>query len=150
IPGLRIFGYTANLPGARDAREREIGEAIGAMNAAFPDRCVIRFSAPRPVPMGAVVIDADPRRPDVVVCPAETEKTMGCGTCGLCWAPKMRGKTIAFLRHGMKRNDGPRGPRKPAAGGARRARRREDTALTPAQARVLAAIRARADDASEA
>src|SRR5690606_17921525 len=101
LSGLHVFGYTANLPDAQDPGERKIGEAVHALNAAFPDRCAIRFSASDPAPMGAVVVDADPESPDVIVCPAETEKTMGCGTCGLCWAPQAQNKAIAFLRHGM-------------------------------------------------
>jgi hypothetical protein len=45
----------------------------------------------------------DPKAPDVIVCPAQTSKTAACSSCGLCWAPAARSKTVAWLKHGIKR-----------------------------------------------
>jgi hypothetical protein len=104
-PNLHVFGYTAHAPGS------EIGEAIRDLTAQW-DRFAIRFSTAAPIAQGSTVFDADPAQPNVIMCPAQVEKTMACASCGLCWAAAAREKTIGFLRHGMKSNVGPRGPRK--------------------------------------
>jgi hypothetical protein len=97
-PELRVFGFTA-----RD-ESSDIGLLIRAMNAAHPDRCVIRFS--RAV-AGAVPgvryatalwsIPDGPTADGAVVCPAQTEKTDCCGSCGFCWTGT---KPVAFIAHG--------------------------------------------------
>lgn len=98
-PNVHVFGYTAHAPTS------EIGQAL----AALPwDRFAIRFSAAEPVGQGATVFDTPPQDGDVIMCPAQVEKTTACATCGLCWAPAARDKTIGFLRHGMKSHAGPR------------------------------------------
>ena len=93
---LRLFGYTAHPPGS------PIGLVIQKINGAFQDRCLIRFS-------GDAVGDGLPaartiwrkpeaaRVPEGIVCPAQTERTACCGTCGLCWATTA---PIAFIAHG--------------------------------------------------
>lgn len=99
FPGLHIWGYTAR------AQDSDIGRIVGGMNADFPDRCAIRFSSPEPGAMRAVTIGRVPESPRVaegVVCPAQTNATECCGTCGLCWATPMRGQSIAFVLHGRK------------------------------------------------
>jgi len=108
LPGLHVFGYTANHPDAEDAGERAIGQAIKTLTDAAWDQFAIRFSSTRG-PQGTVVIDDASEAGEAIACPAqhmaaETDaKTEACSTCGLCWSPAARDKTIAFLRHGMKR-----------------------------------------------
>jgi hypothetical protein len=103
FPQLHIYGYTARRPDADDPESRAMAEAIERVADAAWDQFAIRFSHPEPGPGRSIVVDEDPKLEDVIVCPAQLEKTTTCGTCGLCWAPAARHKTIAFLRHGMKR-----------------------------------------------
>jgi hypothetical protein len=98
-PALRVFGYTAH------PRDSEIGRLIGIANEHLEKWWCVRFSDPAPAPMGAVTIFRKPEGPVVAegtVCPAETGKTACCGTCGLCWSPAFRDKTIVFLAHGKE------------------------------------------------
>ena len=100
---LRIYGYTA-LGESTDATLLKVLDVIESMNADFADRCFIRCSAPEPIPGGATVIDRLPDGATVeegVVCPAERDATACCATCGLCWEPAFRKKTIVFVKHGM-------------------------------------------------
>lgn len=102
IPGLHAYGYTA-----WDPEETEIGRAVQRLAGARWDRFAIRFSN-RPNSslkgaQGTVVIERVADLDDALLCPAQTDQTAACATCGLCWADSMRTKTIAFLRHGMKR-----------------------------------------------
>lgn len=102
-PELRVFGYTARRSDG-DAADRPIAMGIAGLNAAHPDRFVIRTSVPAPGPMRAVVIDRTPETARVaegIVCPAETSAASCCAECGLCWAPAARKETIVFIRHGM-------------------------------------------------
>lgn len=103
-PNLHVFGYTAHNFGT------EIGQAIFSLSQQW-DRFAVRFSTAEPITQGSTVFDADPELSNVIMCPAQVEKTTACATCGLCWAPAAREKTIGFLRHGMKRATGPRRPR---------------------------------------
>lgn len=100
---LHIYGYTA--VGTSDSAEHlAIAEAIDGMNDAYPEQCCIRHSSAESIPGGAVVIDRIPEDRVVeegLVCPAEREATACCATCGLCWEPAARDKTIVFVRHGM-------------------------------------------------
>lgn len=102
-PALHVFGYTARTEMDDDAESRAIAADIYRLSNARWDRFAIRFSRPGGGPQGAYVVDEVPNRPDVVLCPAQTDKTAACATCGLCWAPAFQGKAIAFLRHGMTR-----------------------------------------------
>lgn len=86
---LRIFGYTAWPP------DTEIGLAVLRMTSRTDLRCWIRFSGFDARGMGAVVID-DPAQSTGIICPAQTDRTDCCGTCGLCWTAQ---RTIEFLRH---------------------------------------------------
>ncbi len=100
FPELRVYGYTARSP----EHDAEIASAIYSMNSEFPDRCAIRFSSAKPQPMGATVITRHPEGstvPEGLVCPAETQDSACCASCGLCWSPSMRDKTIVFVQHGM-------------------------------------------------
>lgn len=88
-PALRLFGFTAH------AMDSAIGAAVLDLNVAFPDRCRIRFSGTDAGGLGALVIDAaaDSRH---VLCPAQTDATDCCGTCGLCWTMN---RVVEFVRH---------------------------------------------------
>lgn len=100
IPLLHVFGYTRREPGGYDG---DIFDMIELVKAEFPVRFRIRFSRPGPVPDGTIVLDrAEDASKGVIVCPAQTEATATCGTCGLCWAPPDVVPTIGFLRHGRK------------------------------------------------
>lgn len=101
VPGLHVWGFTACLPTAEDPREREIGEAIAILTSAAWDRFAIRFSG-HAGGQGSVVLERPFDRDWLIMCPAQTEKTTACATCGLCWNEATRDKTIGFQVHGMK------------------------------------------------
>lgn len=91
FPNLRIFGFTAH------DRNSEIGGILNALNLSEP-RCSIRFSNSTG-PMGSVVIEQEADHLPTsghIICPAQLEKTLTCGTCGLCWSTD---KVIEFIRH---------------------------------------------------
>lgn len=101
-PQLHIFGYTGH------PRRSDIGNSIWAMNELCPDRCAIRFSVAPDVEhdeMQATTIWRKERGMQIegLVCPASSDDTEACGTCGLCWSPAMEGTRIVFLGHGMNR-----------------------------------------------
>lgn len=102
LPNLHVFGYTARRHDADGPESRQIAHEIAVLTATNWTQFAIRFSRAEPGAQRAVVVDADPRRPDVIMCPAQTKDTEACASCGLCWAEPARHKTIAFLRHGMK------------------------------------------------
>ena len=108
FPQLCVYGYTARRTDADDAESREIAAHISGLIDLCPERFAIRFSRTEPGAGHAIVVDEAVSDPSVIMCPAQTHDTETCGTCGLCRAPSMRGKTIAFLRHGMKRVHGVR------------------------------------------
>jgi hypothetical protein len=95
-PELHLFGFTARTP------DSPIGASVLGLNKLFPGRCLIRFS-------GEGVSDAVPRARTIwrepeaprvaegIVCPAQTERTDCCGSCGLCWSTIA---PIAFIAHG--------------------------------------------------
>lgn len=103
LPQLHAFGYTARREDADDAESVEIARRVRMLADQDWGRFAIRFSRAAPGAQRSVVVDEDPLRPDVIMCPAQTEATTACATCGLCWADAARHKTIGFLRHGMKR-----------------------------------------------
>jgi len=89
FPALRVFGFTAH-PMASD-----IGEMLLDLNFRFADRFRVRFSGTDEDGLGALVIDsaADSAH---VLCPAQTDATDCCGTCGLCWTMN---RVVEFVRH---------------------------------------------------
>lgn len=112
FPQLHVFGYTARRIGDPDPETDRIARAIDVLTTNAWDRFAIRTSGTRSLARSrSIVVDADPQEPDVIVCPAQTEQTEACASCGLCWASSARDKTIAFLKHGMKT----RGPAVPKA-----------------------------------
>lgn len=102
-PQLHVFGYTARTVEDPDPESAKIARAIALLTESAWDRFAIRTSHQYIGPQRAVVVDSIPEKRDVIVCPAQTEHTEACATCGLCWIASARDKTIAFLRHGMTR-----------------------------------------------
>lgn len=148
FPQLHIFGYTARRLDAPDTLSREIAAEIEALTAKDWSRFAIRTSHRETGPQRSVVVDADPARPDVIVCPAQSNATEACGSCGLCWAPGARSKTIAFLRHGMTAR-GRRGPRSAVAKPSRVIKGRPTPAgLDPEQVETILAMAGRHVSAS--
>lgn len=98
---VAVYGYTARSTVAWGGDE--IGDAIQSVKDQYADRFRIRWSSPVPRPDGAMVIGNIPqtaRTDEGIVCPAQTDATACCATCGLCWeAPK---DTILFVKHGPK------------------------------------------------
>lgn len=102
-PRLAVYGYTHRR--AKSWGGDDVGEAIQNVKDQYPDRFRIRWSSSTPRPDGATVIKTIPNRPRVdegLVCPAQTDATACCATCGLCWEPSARNETIAFIKHGPK------------------------------------------------
>lgn len=93
-PQLHVWGYTA---WPEDSR-------IGVALRALPwHQFAIRFSSPDRGPQRAVVLSGAKEaigKKNLIVCPVETGKTNSCGSCGLCWSPAARKKTIGFIAHG--------------------------------------------------
>lgn len=89
FPALHVFGFTA-----RDPVNDEIGQALHRLVTSDWERFAIRFSGMDGPLLGSQLLpDA---HPDAVQCPAQTDATDCCGTCGLCWQSK---RSIAFARH---------------------------------------------------
>ncbi|MEH6697220.1 MAG: hypothetical protein V7672_00830 [Brevundimonas sp.] len=104
FPQLHVFGYTARTIYDEDPEGVRIARAIETLTDGIWGRFAIRTSSDLPdvADSRAIVVDEDPGLPDVIVCPAQTDDTAACATCGLCWSKGARDKTIAFLRHGRK------------------------------------------------
>lgn len=97
-PALHIFGYTAR----DEVHDRDIFTRIAIMNALWPDRCVIRYSRTVPGVNHAIVLKVGQPAPDaVIICPAQTDSTQCCATCGLCWSQTFNKTTIGFIEHGQ-------------------------------------------------
>lgn len=99
-PNVMCWGYTHRS--AISWGGDEIGDAIQSVKDAYPDRFRIRWSSDVSRADGAIVIDHVPTGPRTdnrdLVCPAQTDATACCATCGLCWeAPR---ECIAFVKHG--------------------------------------------------
>lgn len=110
LPQLHVWGYTAH------DQKSLIGRRVAQLNADFPGRCVIRFSHAQ-APAMATGVQWGPIEPPGttheprILCPASTEATAACSTCGLCWSPAARDKRIVFIGHGL--NGGRRADTKP-------------------------------------
>lgn len=103
FPQLTVFGYTSRRTDDADPETVRIARAIKVLTDGAWNRFAIRTSGDgNPERSQAVVVDEDPDEPGTIVCPAQTKATEACASCGLCWAPGARDKTIAFLRHGRK------------------------------------------------
>jgi hypothetical protein len=96
---LHCFGYTAWQP------DTEIGAAVARLRDAQWDRFAIRTSSETSGKCDAVTIWRQPEGPRVaegIVCPAQTDATSCCGSCGLCWAAAAKDETIVFVAHGRR------------------------------------------------
>lgn len=89
FPALHVFGFTAH------DIESPIGAALYAMAVADWQRFAIRFSGLAAVELGSV-LQGNPGFDQAIQCPAQTEATDCCATCGICWHSK---RTIGFERH---------------------------------------------------
>lgn len=101
-PNLARYGYTHWPMGS------DIGIALRGANGEHPDRFRIRWSGDKLRPDGAMVINEIPKGPrfnGAIVCPAQTDATACCASCGLCWEPNSAKETIAFIKHGKKAMD---------------------------------------------
>jgi hypothetical protein len=143
FPALRVFGFTA-----REEMSDE-GILIRMLNRDYPERWVIRFSAPAardfPGVRYAVALWEKPDAPTLggaVVCPAQTGRTESCGSCGLCWASE---KNVGFIAHSRLGRDGwtgtygPRAPREPDEIAAASPKRRGRPPKLPAPMPIIAA-----------
>lgn len=89
FPALHVFGFTAHDLGS------ELGGKLNRMIAAFGfDRFAIRFSGLDGPELGSQLMPD--HHPQAIACPAQTEATDCCATCGLCWHSR---RSIAFARH---------------------------------------------------
>lgn len=98
-PKLSCYGYT------HWAQDTEIGTAIRTLKERYYERFRIRWSRDKIAPDSAVIINEipdGPRHNGMLVCPAQTDATGCCASCGLCWEPTARNETIAFIKHGRK------------------------------------------------
>lgn len=93
---LRVFGFTSWPP------DTDIGKAIVDARQKHWNRFAIRTSNAGLPKYGATTLRVDGYGEYInpgdagIVCPAQTEKTDCCGTCGLCWQTT---SNIAFLEH---------------------------------------------------
>ena len=97
-PALRVFGYTAR---EKDNAAHGLAFHLACLAIQYRSRWAIRYSDGDPAMWApqfrTVTIDkAEDCPASAIVCPAQTDRTACCGTCGLCWSST---KTIAFLKH---------------------------------------------------
>lgn len=100
-PNLACYGYTHRKWLKSDGDET--GIAIAAAKKAHPDRFRIRWSQSSPAPDAALVIDYVPKAATIgtgIVCPAQTDASACCATCGLCWEVSAKDRHILFMKHG--------------------------------------------------
>lgn len=96
---LACYGYT------HWSETSEIGKAIASIKQRFPDRFRIRWSDDVALPDSAIIINEIPEGPrfkGALVCPAQTDATACCASCGMCWEGAARKEAIAFIRHGRR------------------------------------------------
>lgn len=101
FPLMRVYGYTNRQ------RSTAIGMMIDRMNALFPARFRVRFSviAPTGAPGETATAWAGPedaRQGGAILCPAQLSDDVACGSCGLCWLPKVWARPVMFLPHGSR------------------------------------------------
>lgn len=103
FPKLVVWGYThwdMDEPEGAD-----IALVIAAAKLFDPDRFRVRWSGVHGDD-GTVISEDIPEGKhigDAIVCPAQTEASECCATCGLCWETR---HTIAFIKHGPKKAKG--------------------------------------------
>lgn len=88
---LHVFGYTAWR------LDSSIGKEIWRLSQRQWDRFAVRLSdAPEKSERTARVVTVEHAAGDAIICPAQTDRTDCCATCGLCWQTR---RPIAFLEH---------------------------------------------------
>lgn len=103
FPKLACYGYTHRR--VTESGGDEIGDAVAGVKAENPDRFRIRWSREANAPDSAIIINTvpdGPRYKGAIVCPAQTDATACCASCGLCWERAGAKETIAFIKHGRK------------------------------------------------
>jgi len=103
LPQLHVFGYTARREDDVDPGTRKIARAIRILTDAMWSRFAIRTSHTLVGPQRSIVVGKPVEMAGVIMCPQQADSTAACSTCTLCWADRCRDRTIAFLKHGMKR-----------------------------------------------
>lgn len=103
LPQLHVFGYTARREDDADPETRKIAQAIRILTDAMWSRFSIRTSHTTAGPQRSIVVEKPVEVAGVIMCPQQADATAACSTCGLCWVDRCRDRTIAFLKHGMKR-----------------------------------------------
>lgn len=93
FPALRVFGYTAW------GTETPIGEAVRRLRDELWDRFSVRTSNGGRDDACTITLgsarDSVPLR-NATICPAQTQVSDCCATCGLCWQSR---DNIVFLEH---------------------------------------------------
>jgi hypothetical protein len=89
FPALHVFGFTAHDP------KSEIGARLWDITNSLYDRFSLRFSGLAERELGSI-LEGNPGFDQAVPCPAQTDATDCCATCGLCWNSK---RSIGFERH---------------------------------------------------
>jgi hypothetical protein len=89
FPALHVFGFTAREPGT------PMGDRLMYLATMHWDRFSVRFSGLAERDLGSV-LEGNPGFEQAVQCPAQTEATDCCATCGLCWHSQ---RSIGFARH---------------------------------------------------
>lgn len=88
---LAVYGYTAHPSSS------PIGQAIADAKRYFGKRFAIRWSNGGQATDCTVSIkDSSAAPANATICPEQTGKTLGCGTCALCWGSD---RNVAFLEH---------------------------------------------------
>jgi len=88
-PALHVFGYSAWK------LDTPIGIFLRVLSGLRWDRFAVRFSGAL-AERAAIVVRDPAEAGGAIVCPAQTDRTACCGTCGLCWSTR---RNIAFLQH---------------------------------------------------
>lgn len=88
---LSVYGYTAWPP------DSLIGQAVAYAKARHGQRFAVRWSnGGQDTDCTVSIKDSSAAPANAIVCPEQTGKTAGCGTCALCWSTD---RNIAFVEH---------------------------------------------------
>lgn len=93
FPALHVYGYTAWPDGS------DIGGYVRELSKRMWDRFAVRTSNGHHTSRATKTVDEIDIRGRVgagIVCPAQSDDTECCATCGLCWDSK---DNIVFMRH---------------------------------------------------
>ena len=97
-PNIAIYGYTANSLNSNIELSKSIAEKIILLTKLYKKRFSIRFSNDLENCFSANSFDiVKPIKGKSILCPVQEDKTLNCGTCGLCWESTKR--QIIFKTH---------------------------------------------------